>query len=488
MYGGFEILFFRKQPAVLCLAVVALCIVVARACIQSITIDESASYLLYAGASWPSHWYPANANHVLNSILMRLATSLFGISELTVRMPAILGAAIYIAAAVYLCVLLTERKLLQIPLFICLVYNPFVLDYLVAARGYSLAVGFLLAGIAVIASTMLREDETRLQKKCVLGSILLALSFASNFSFAIVDGMTMLVFFGWAAKRKISARLLVSCFLPGITVALVICGSVLREWPKGQFVFGAESVSEMRQSLMDATFDELNPSIVNPLLLQSFDRGEKVLRFISVFALLFLVITALRGSHDSVLTLTRLLVTIAALTFLWHWLAFRTVHLLLPKYRTGLFFIPLLTLAFGGALGSKRTGAVGYTGIGVLIAVACCFVGCLRLGFFKEWKFNEDTKHLYWLADDLHRRCGVVDFCIDWRYHVTFNFYREAYRNVSVKEFEGSSSGELPENKDAYVIFLPTSEEFIQRQGLKVIYHNDESGSAVAVRAGTCGR
>ena len=150
----------------LCLAVAALCAVVARACLQSLTIDESASYLLYAGASWPSHWYPGNANHVLNSILMRLATSLFGISELTVRIPAILGAGIYISAAVYVCLLLTKRKLLQIPLFICLVYNPFVLDYLVAARGYSLAVGFLLAALAVIASAMLSEDDAALPK-CV---------------------------------------------------------------------------------------------------------------------------------------------------------------------------------------------------------------------------------------------------------------------------------------------------------------------------------
>jgi uncharacterized membrane protein len=113
-----------------------------------------------------------------------------------------LGAAIYIAAAVYVCLLLTERKLLQIPLFICLVYNPFALDYLVAARGYSLAVGFLLGGIAVIASAMVREQETELHKKSVLASILMALSFASNFSFAIADGITMLVYFLWRRSEE----------------------------------------------------------------------------------------------------------------------------------------------------------------------------------------------------------------------------------------------------------------------------------------------
>src|SRR5947209_14849410 len=135
MYGGFAIQFLRQHGAVVCLALAAFCLVVARACLQSITIDESASYLLYAAASWPSHWYPGNANHVLNSILMRMVTSVFGISEVTVRTPAILGAAIYICAAAYLSIVVTARRLLEVLIFLCLVYNPFVLDYLVAARG-----------------------------------------------------------------------------------------------------------------------------------------------------------------------------------------------------------------------------------------------------------------------------------------------------------------------------------------------------------------
>ena len=62
------------------------------------------------------------------------------------------------------------------------------------------------------------------------------------------------------------------------------------------------------------------------------------------------------------------------------------------------------------------------------------------------------------------------------------NFYREAYGNTSLKEFSASSSGELPTGKTAYAIFLSGSEDFIQQQRLQVIYRNDESGSAVAIR------
>src|SRR5215471_6915403 len=123
----------------------------ARACVQSITIDEADTYLAWVARPNPSHWEAASNNHVLNSLLMRLFTSVFGVSHLTVRAPALLGAALYIASVWMLCVALTPALRLQWPLFVCLVYNPFIFDHLVAARGYALALGFLTAALAIAA-------------------------------------------------------------------------------------------------------------------------------------------------------------------------------------------------------------------------------------------------------------------------------------------------------------------------------------------------
>src|SRR6266576_1127310 len=118
-------------------AIFALLWAVARACVQSITIDEADTYLVWVARHDPSHWQPASNNHVLNSLLMRLFTSVFEVSHLSVRAPALLGASIYILAALLLCRKLTPDLRLQWPLFVCLVYNPFVFDHLVAARGYA---------------------------------------------------------------------------------------------------------------------------------------------------------------------------------------------------------------------------------------------------------------------------------------------------------------------------------------------------------------
>src|SRR5260370_28769177 len=123
-------------------AIFALLRAVARACVQSITIDEADTYLVWVARHDPSHWQGASNNHILNSLLMRLFTSVFGVSHLSVRAPALLGAALYIGAAYLLCREAAPCLRVQWPVCLCLVYNPLVFDHPLTRRGYSLARGF----------------------------------------------------------------------------------------------------------------------------------------------------------------------------------------------------------------------------------------------------------------------------------------------------------------------------------------------------------
>src|SRR5260370_34068840 len=160
---------------------------VLRAHFQSITHDEADSYIGYVLQDWPSYWYRSRGNHVLNAILMRLLTWMFGISRLAARGPALLGAAIYMSAVFRLCILISDEEILIWPLFVCFVYNPFIMDYMVAARGYSLALGFLMVAFLILARQFLRyrpgEGRT-LIRTCGFASAGAGLSFCANFSFA----------------------------------------------------------------------------------------------------------------------------------------------------------------------------------------------------------------------------------------------------------------------------------------------------------------
>jgi len=268
---------------------------------------------------------------------------------------------------------------------------------------------------------------------------------------------------------------------------------VLIQFPTGELYYGSTSLVDVWKTLTGATFDEVNLNMVNPLVYQFLTIIRPALPYIGALAVLAVLLTvemsrwrSRNANTNQVLVFTRLVVMITVITLLIHWLAFHTVHLLLPRNRTGLFFVPLLTLAFGGALAVRlqvsSRDLVGLCGIAVLMLAAFYFVGCLRLTYFKEWKFDADTKTLYWLAEDLHRRCSITNPFADWRFEAPLNFYREAYGNQSLHQFTGASSGDPPIGRQAYMLSLPEHEPFIKKQGLKVIYHNDETGAAVAIK------
>jgi hypothetical protein len=161
----------------LVISVTAFCYLAARAWIPSVTIDEASVFLTYATGSLSAGWSPTAANHVLNTLLERLSWSIFGFNQVAMRVPALLGAVIYLGSAASICARLPGRPFRML-VFLAVVFNPFVLDYLVVARGYSLAVGLLLGAVAVFWRVLDRERGTGLNGRCVLASILLALSVA----------------------------------------------------------------------------------------------------------------------------------------------------------------------------------------------------------------------------------------------------------------------------------------------------------------------
>jgi len=493
-----------KNTVLIALAFSAFIVVLTRACLQSITIDEAETVLGSVLKPWPTHWWPAADNHVLNTMLERLCIAVFGVSNLTPRLPAILGASIFIASAAYIIGALTANTLIRVVSFICLVYNPMTLDYLVAARGYSLASGCFLAAIAVIAHSQLRSKDRQHHKHLVWVSILLALSCTANFSFSIAAGVTLITYFFWVlwphrTDIKELARIAASAFLPGLAIGFVLCGSVVLSFPKSELCFGAKSLSEMWNSFASGSFDELNPNLINPLLMRWLSPTRKMLPYVTLAGGLFLIawseiggwpyrrLKTAQEASNLTRNFVRLISVVSAATLFLHWLALRLLDIPLPKDRTGVFLLPLCMLPICGALATIvqfRTGrVVQFFGTATLALVAFYFFGCLRLNYFREWKFDSDAKTLYWMMNDLHRRCHIDKFGIDWRYHLALNFYREVYQNYELKEFSMSTSGELPADRDAYAVFLPTSGDFIRQQRLRVIYHSGVSDAAVAIRS-----
>jgi hypothetical protein len=470
-----------------------------RADLQSVTLDEADSYLGYVAHSWPSHWYPSSGNHVLNSILIRLLTWIFGLSHLTLRAPALLGGAIYVTAAYRLCWLISDKRALAVPLFVCFVYNPFVMDYMVAARGYGLALGLLMTVLFMAARQILRYapgDEAGLRRDCVLASICAALSFCANFSFAYADCGCILLFGLWASSQNALSsakerwRLAAALSLPGLLVAFAIAGSVVWDWPKGQLYYGAHSLTESWRSMIGSTFYELNPVIVNPLLATAFTGIHWYLPRLAIclsglqFVLLSIESRRKAAARGRLLTVAAFAAGTAAITLVLHWLQFKLFRIPLPMERTALFFVPLSLLMWGSVTAIERRGRAGRIlqrlSVLTLFLGAIYFVGCLRLMYFHEWWFGADVRAAFPVIQDVGRRYGASEIPTSWEYASSLNFYRSYFHDANLEAFKFSDPP--PNGMPVYVLSYANYEQFIRQQKLRIVYRGERSDLTILVR------
>lgn len=78
-----------------------------RAETQSITVDEAFTHTRFVVPPFAAmHTFYDAGNHVLNTLLAKLSVSLFGVSELALRLPSLLGGLLYFAG-----LLLVSRRL-----------------------------------------------------------------------------------------------------------------------------------------------------------------------------------------------------------------------------------------------------------------------------------------------------------------------------------------------------------------------------------------
>lgn len=132
----------------LMLAVFVFACLVNKAQYSSLTTDESASYLANVSGSVGDILAVSDSNpnhHPLNSLLMKASASVFGPTELALRLPNLLLFLVYALYAIWLVYALPKR--LAIGMFLLLLTHPTMLEYFGLARGYGLGAAFMLAGV-----------------------------------------------------------------------------------------------------------------------------------------------------------------------------------------------------------------------------------------------------------------------------------------------------------------------------------------------------
>jgi hypothetical protein len=471
------------------LAAFAMVWAIARARVQAITIDEAVTYTNFVRRADPSFWSVHANNHILNSILTWCFARVFSASHLAARSGALIGAAIYILASHFLSAFIADRFLLRVSLFICLVFNPFIFDFLVAARGYGLASGFLLSAICFVAHALAPDAKSPgVTWACLAASLCIAFSFLGNFSFAFVDAACIVMLYVWASggePLRTRGILAAACFLPGLLVAGALAGPVILRWNRAELNYGAASLTETFTSLYQASFYQLSPWMRK---LIPIDIPSIVLPILGILAAwrASLVLTHWRSLRNAAGRWSPRfaavpIVAVTAALFL-HWTLFRVMGVPLPLDRTGIYIVVLTTL-FLGVLAAvpipTRAGELSRRGLTILMVVlGSYFLLCLRLTYFKEWKWDSDTDRLYSVLASYNHACDLKDIAANWRYDAALNYYRYASGRESFPAFPHSD--DLPPGKRAYVLYEPEDHDFLANHGLEVVYRTP-SGAAIAL-------
>jgi len=114
------------------------------------TVDEATTFLVYVQFPLKNVFLniPVNTNnHFLNTLLIRVSTTIFGDSDLSVRLPSLLGYLMYVIFSFKLLSAISQRTIVIIAGIVLLHLNPYFADFFGLARGYSLSWGFMMASM-----------------------------------------------------------------------------------------------------------------------------------------------------------------------------------------------------------------------------------------------------------------------------------------------------------------------------------------------------
>jgi hypothetical protein len=515
---------FRLAAAVLLGALLATNLY--RAATQSIVHDEALTWNLYLAGPVSDifHYYSPN-HHFLATVLFRISTTLFGDSEFAMRLPTLFAGAWFFWTVFRLCGLIFGDGWLFLTSCAVLVLNPILLDFLVAARGYGLAIAGLFWALFQMLSWFDDRShgggEQQLHKRLWKAALGCAIAVAANLTLLIpvfVIALTFCVLIlrpdekpepaatnspprsSKARKKTKKARPevqrqqtrsyapLVHFVVPVIALALIYLLAAPIDLARTQdFYVGTSTALKSLRNLMDVSFAYRDS--VGAL------RGFELLW--SNLALIFLptmVVAALIAALTTAPVLRSLLglaTLLSSLVVIGSAILLASAHAIsglpYPVDRTGIYFVPLASLA---ALGlariiTDRPGAFRWIGAAcaaVLVSFALEFAAQWNVHSFLVWRYDADTKRIFEALEAAPKPPGPpesVRLGVSWVLEPALNYYRVVRKAIWLAPvmrdgFRGPRQFYVVTSEDQKEPSLPR---------IKEIYKGPVSGTILAIAA-----
>ncbi len=396
------------------------------------THDESLSYFIFSG---DPIWGGSANNHVLNTHLMRLCSILFGSSELSLRLPNLLAHLIYLASSLWL-LKRFQHPVILIPGFVMLNLNPFLLDFFFVARGYGLALGFMMLSMVLLGRAFDEKPQKHFLSYLYSSVLAGSLAVLANYSFLNYYAPLLLVS-AWLLMTDTSLRrfsrshirpalILFSATAVFLSFILV---KVLGLQQGGEFYAGGSSNNFIADTI---------GSLVKGSLYSAF-ASETTVSAVSILVIVLFVSMLFLGLYrfflrkeSSLFILFLLLLTAAAVLPLLQHTLFKT---LFPVERGALYYLPLAAVVLLFALDWLIRIPTGRLQTGMMVLLPAALAMILGWNFYRNfdpqrcytWSYDHHTKEVLGIIDQDRRTYfpGKPIFLSNsWRLEPSLNFYR----------------------------------------------------------------
>jgi hypothetical protein len=472
---------------------------------QSIAHDEALTYQLYltGPASGIFNDYHPN-NHFLSTLLMRFSTGVLGFSEFSMRLPSLAAGALYFFTVYRLCLLVFGGGLLLVISVTLLSANPLLLDFLIAARGYGLALAcFFYALHCLLVYITKSGGRRRLLYHAAAGLSCAVMAHLTLLFPAFVLAVLFLATFPAPApprkeaKRRSQRR---SSTLPWryseakyfVVPILVLAFAFWVAAPIGKvkstrLYRPVASSGASFQNLVDASFahnDGLGKINWPTSPLQIW---RKFLALVLLPAVVLIgLLVSLRAKQRSPAGLTLLWASGTVVgSLVLHLVTNFALNWPYPGDRTGLYLMPLVALTLVALLGVVRRRPDRWRlAAGPLAALTALLTAHYVVQFnwnrFYVWPYDADNKRILEKLETGHAGAQApLSVGISWQLEPSFNFYREARKLKWLPAFDRSG----PRGNFDYYVLISQDRSVTKEWGLKTIYEGPVSGTRLATRS-----
>jgi 4-amino-4-deoxy-L-arabinose transferase-like glycosyltransferase len=384
-----------------------------RAAHQAIIIDEATTYNQFVSGPWRKLFgrYDAN-NHILSSIMIKLSVTLGGLSEFNLRLPSLI-AGFFLTVGVFWLLRRVESRTIRWVAFALVCLHPMLLDFSIAARGYSLSLAFFVWALYFC-----------LERRYLPAGFLLGLSMSANLAtlfpfLALVTAVTLL-------ERRMKP--LLNLLVPALLLGALISGPSLRRAHRDDFYIG---YPEFRTAVTSFVFTSLHARPDREGILGDRTAAERIGTFgLPLFLALAAGASLLAKDRRELIPFLTLTITIFGL-ILARWL-FRLNY---PADRTCLYFVILgaVVWAFAADVFEHR---LFWLVPAVLLLIQ--FSIQLQTRYFQFWRVEADDKIIAGLIQraSAGQPANSLAISTSWMHQPALEFYRRYLHITALKPVE----------------------------------------------------